>query len=233
MGGGLEPYEPGTEKRSRSASVFAHRSRRSSSGGDSGIRGLLVSGKIPGEEGRRPKTVQGRYGSYRGGHQRKPGSHYDTESGKHEDTDRAAGADRGPDKTEAQTQTPVQTETQPQTQAPVQTETQPQTQAPVQTETQAPQQTASGGSYILAESSQRALTDGDVAGMSYDDMQMAINEIYARHGRRFGSSSIQSYFESQSWYQGTVEPEQFDESVFSYTEQQNIQFLLQKMGVQQ
>ncbi len=138
-------------------------------------------------------------------------------------------------KTEAQTQTPVQTETQPQTQAPVQTETKPQTQAPapVQTETQAPQQTASGGSYILAESSQRALTDGDVAGMSYDDMQMAINEIYARHGRRFGSSSIQSYFESQSWYQGTVEPEQFDESVFSYTEQQNIQFLLQKMGVQQ
>ena len=146
----------------------------------------------------------------------------------------------------AQTQAPAQTETQApaqtETQAPVQTETQApvqtETQAPIQAETQPVQaqaqawQTAAGGGYILAESSQRALTDGDVSGMSYDDMQMAINEIYARHGRKFGSSGIQSYFESQPWYQGSVEPEQFDESVFSYTEQQNIQFLLQKMGVQ-
>ena len=155
---------------------------------------------------------------------------------------------------QTETQAPAQTETQApaqmETQAPAQTETQApvqtETQAPVQTETQAPiqaetqpvqaqaqaWQTAAGGGYILAESSQRALTDGDVSGMSYDDMQMAINEIYARHGRKFGSSGIQSYFESQPWYQGSVEPEQFDESVFSYTEQQNIQFLLQKMGVQ-
>ena len=146
----------------------------------------------------------------------------------------------------AQTQAPAQTETQApaqtETQAPAQTETQApvqtETQAPIQAETQPVQaqaqawQTAAGGGYILAESSQRALTDGDVSGMSYDDMQMAINEIYARHGRKFGSSGIQSYFESQPWYQGSVEPEQFDESVFSYTEQQNIQFLLQKMGVQ-
>ena len=146
---------------------------------------------------------------------------------------------------QTQTQTPVQTETQApiqtETQAPAQAETQPvqaqtqpvqtqpQTQAPAQTQAQ---QTAAGGGYILAESSQRALTEGDVSGMSYDDMQMAINEIYARHGRKFGSSGIQSYFESQPWYQGSVEPEQFDESVFSYTEQQNIQFLLQKMGAQ-
>ena len=139
---------------------------------------------------------------------------------------------------QTQTQTPVQTETQApiqtETQAPAQAETrpvqtQPQTQAPAQTQAQ---QTAAEGGYILAESSQRALTEGDVSGMSYDDMQMAINEIYARHGRKFGSSGIQSYFESQPWYQGSVEPEQFDESVFSYTEQQNIQFLLQKMGAQ-
>ncbi len=146
---------------------------------------------------------------------------------------------------QTQTQTPVQTETQApiqtETQAPAQAETQPvqaqtqpvqtqpQTQAPAQTQAQ---QTAAGGGYILAESSQRALTEGDVSGMSYDDMQMAINEIYARHGRKFGSSGIQSYFESQPWYQGSVEPEQFNESVFSYTEQQNIQFLLQKMGAQ-
>ena len=93
------------------------------------------------------------------------------------------------------------------------------------------QQTSSGGGY-LAESSSRALTDADVAGMSSEDMQMAINEIYARHGRRFSSESIQSYFDSQSWYSGTVAPEEFSESVFSATEAQNIQFLLNKMGAQ-
>lgn len=89
-----------------------------------------------------------------------------------------------------------------------------------------------GGAYILTDSSSRALTDEDVAGMSYDDMQMAINEIYARHGRKFASGSIQSYFESQPWYQGTVDADSFDESVFSTVEGQNIQFLLKKMGIQ-
>lgn len=86
----------------------------------------------------------------------------------------------------------------------------------------------SGG--YLPESSQRALSDADVAGMSYDDLQMAINEIYARHGRIFQSESISGYFNSQSWYQGTVTAENFSESVFSSVESQNIQFLLDKMG---
>ncbi len=92
------------------------------------------------------------------------------------------------------------------------------------------QQDYSGG--YIPESSQRAITDADVAGMSYDDMQMAINEIYARHGRIFQTEEIANYFNSQSWYQGTVTAENFSESVFSSVESQNIQFLLQKMGTQ-
>ena len=83
----------------------------------------------------------------------------------------------------------------------------------------------------MPESSERLLTDSDVDGMSYDQMQMAINEIYARHGRKFSSQSVQSYFDGQSWYQGTIEPADFSESVFSQTEGQNIQFLLKKMGI--
>lgn len=85
------------------------------------------------------------------------------------------------------------------------------------------------GGYI-PESSSRALNDSDVAGMSYDDMQMAINEIYARHGRIFQKDSIAEYFNGQAWYNGTVSAENFDESVFSSVESQNIQFLLEKMG---
>ena len=83
--------------------------------------------------------------------------------------------------------------------------------------------------YILADSATRALTDADVTGLSYDDLQMAINEIYARHGRIFQTESINSHFASQPWYHGTLTAEEFDESVFSATEAENIQFLLDKM----
>lgn len=85
------------------------------------------------------------------------------------------------------------------------------------------------GGYIPS-SSERVITESDVAGMSYDDMQMAINEIYARHGRIFQTESISSYFNSQSWYNGTVTADNFDESVFSSVESQNIQILLEMMG---
>ena len=95
-----------------------------------------------------------------------------------------------------------------------------------------PQTSAQSGSYILPQSSERLLTDSDVDGMSYDDMQMAINEIYARHGRKFSSQSVQSYFDEQSWYQGTVEPEDFSDSVFSQIEGENVLFLLKKMGIE-
>ena len=116
---------------------------------------------------------------------------------------------------------PIQIQTQAQTQPQTQAQTQPQTQA----------QTSSAEGYI-PESSQRALTESDVSGMSYDDLQMAINEIYARHGRKFNDPNIQAYFNSQSWYQGIISPEDFSNSVFSATESQNIQYLLNKMGVQ-
>ena len=98
--------------------------------------------------------------------------------------------------------------------------------------TEQPQTQAQSGSYILPQSSERLLTDSDVDGMSYDDMQMAINEIYARHGRKFSSQSVQSYFDGQSWYQGTVEPDDFSDSVFSQIEGENVLFLLKKMGIE-
>ncbi|MDO4322743.1 MAG: YARHG domain-containing protein [Lachnospiraceae bacterium] len=121
----------------------------------------------------------------------------------------------GPAETEA-----VQIQTQAQTQPQTQPETQPQTEA----------QAASGG--YIPESSQRAVTESDVSNMSYDDLQMAINEIYARHGRKFNDPDIQAYFNSQPWYQGIIDPDDFSDSVFSATESQNIQYLLKKMGLQ-
>lgn len=48
------------------------------------------------------------------------------------------------------------------------------------------------------------------------------NEIYASRGRIFTSEDLQQYFNSRSWYVPSVAPEDFDESVFSQTEKENI-----------
>ena len=109
--------------------------------------------------------------------------------------------------------------------------TEKQTEA-VEDPTKQPQTQAQSGSYILPQSSERLLADSDVDGMSYEELQMAINEIYARHGRKFSSQSVQNYFDGQSWYQGTVEPDDFSDSVFSQIESQNVLFLLKKMGIE-
>ena len=62
------------------------------------------------------------------------------------------------------------------------------------------------GEYIFPESHVRLLTREELKSASPDDLRIARNEIYARHGRRFTSSDLQEYFEARDWYEGTVEP---------------------------
>lgn len=81
---------------------------------------------------------------------------------------------------------------------------------------------------ILPDSSIRLITDADVAELSEEELRIATNEIYARHGRRFKDAELQAYFDSQSWYDGTVEPSEFNEDVLSQIEKDNIKFLTGK-----
>lgn len=67
-------------------------------------------------------------------------------------------------------------------------------------------------------------TVADYAGQN-DFYELAINEIYARHGRKFNDKKLQNYFETCSWYNGIIEPDEFDESVLSSVEKQNLQLL--------
>lgn len=83
--------------------------------------------------------------------------------------------------------------------------------------------------YIVADSSDRELTVDDLKGLSADQLQMAINEIYARHGRKFATKSIQKYFNEKSWYTGKIEPSKFDETSLSLTEGKNIALMIQCM----
>jgi len=79
--------------------------------------------------------------------------------------------------------------------------------------------------YMIPQSSSRRLTYSDIAGLSKWQLSIARNEIYARHGRMFNDADIRTYFEAQSWYSGTIAPEDFDPSVLSSTEQYNIDFI--------
>lgn len=79
--------------------------------------------------------------------------------------------------------------------------------------------------YIVPDSSSRYLRLDEVKNLSKEEFRIARNEIYARHGRKFNSKDLQDYFNHKSWYQGTVEPEQFDEGWLNDYEKENIQLL--------
>ena len=83
----------------------------------------------------------------------------------------------------------------------------------------------SSDSYILSDSSSRELTIADISGLSHDQLELARNEIYARHGRKFTNPTLQNYFDSQAWYTGTIEPEDFTDDMLSDIEKSNIQFI--------
>jgi len=66
------------------------------------------------------------------------------------------------------------------------------------------------GDYYFPDSNSRYLTDEELQNYSSSELELAKNEIYARHGRQFVTQRIADYFNSKSWYQGTIDPETFD-----------------------
>lgn len=80
--------------------------------------------------------------------------------------------------------------------------------------------------YIIPDSDSRKLTEDDVIGLTDEEIRIARNEIYARHGRLFNDSELQEYFDSLSWYYGYIEPEDFVETEeLSKLERKNARFL--------
>lgn len=84
-----------------------------------------------------------------------------------------------------------------------------------------------GTDYILADSATRVYTVEELRNLTKDELILARNEIFARHGRMFQSEWLQSYFNSKSWYSGTIPAEEFDASVLNSTETKNISVLSQ------
>lgn len=84
---------------------------------------------------------------------------------------------------------------------------------------------SSDNDYILAGSDSRYITKDEVENLSESDRRLAKNEIYARHGRIFDSEDLREYFESKSWYKGTVNPNDFDEKILNEYEKANIDLI--------
>lgn len=54
--------------------------------------------------------------------------------------------------------------------------------------------------YIIPDSGTKLLTKADVSHLSKQQLALARNEIYARHGRRFQMEQFRNYFSQKSWY---------------------------------
>ncbi len=127
-------------------------------------------------------------------------------------------------------QTPVPT---PVVQTPVPTPIPQPTAAPQQPEP-APQPAGSASTegQIFPESSSRLLTDAEINSLNADNVQYAINELYARHGRIFVSPEWAAYYSKFSWYTPSLTKEQWDaiggDNIFSDIEMQNHNRLAQR-----
>ncbi|MCM1040678.1 MAG: YARHG domain-containing protein [Ruminococcus sp.] len=80
--------------------------------------------------------------------------------------------------------------------------------------------------YILGESSERIISEDEIGGLSKYELFLAVQEIYARHGKKFSDPVLYWRFTGQDWY----EPYHavFSQETLSNVEERNIQLLIEK-----
>lgn len=80
--------------------------------------------------------------------------------------------------------------------------------------------------YIFPDSDKKYLSEDEVRSITAEDMMIGRNEIFARHGYIFQDEGLKAYFESMSWYEGTVPSDQFNsEAVFNDFEKKNVELI--------
>lgn len=80
-------------------------------------------------------------------------------------------------------------------------------------------------SILLWKSYDTPLVNEDFTGLSKEQLRIARNEIYAAHGRIFTSQDLIDYFNSKPWYQGTIPADQFNDSVLTQVQKDNIEMI--------
>lgn len=67
--------------------------------------------------------------------------------------------------------------------------------------------------YDFPSIDEKVLTEKELDAMSASDLELAENEIYARHGRIFDDEKYKKHFEKKSWYKPKLKPDEFDSKV--------------------
>jgi hypothetical protein len=81
--------------------------------------------------------------------------------------------------------------------------------------------------YIIPQSGTKILTKDDIKDLTKDQLALARNEIYARHGRTFQMAEFKDYFTKKSWYSENPNYDYDNESSnLNEIEAKNVVFLL-------
>lgn len=90
------------------------------------------------------------------------------------------------------------------------------------------EESASDAEYILPSSDKEKLTRADLEGLTKEQLRLARNEIYARHGMIFGVDDLDNYFATKSWYKPTISFTDFYDTVeMSLIEEANVTLIQQ------
>lgn len=82
--------------------------------------------------------------------------------------------------------------------------------------------------YILEDSSNRYYSKEELSSLTKEQLAIARNEIYARHGYIFQKNQkMKEYFEKKSWYKGTIKSSDFKDSMLNQYEKANVELIVE------
>lgn len=73
-----------------------------------------------------------------------------------------------------------------------------------------PLQNTGADEFLLPDSAVRLYTDEELLELSAEELRLARNELYARHGRIFQTEDLNGYFSSKTWYEPRYTAEQMN-----------------------
>ena len=82
--------------------------------------------------------------------------------------------------------------------------------------------------YIFPYATERLIARGEYESLDAATLRLAINEIYARHGRQYDTQDLNAYFSSKSWYRPQYSKSEFDKiesQVLNSYERENVKIL--------
>ena len=79
--------------------------------------------------------------------------------------------------------------------------------------------------FIIPHSSRQRLSEQEIAHLSNAELEIAWNEIFAKHGMIFPSKALSEWFTAQPWYVPVYEYDSFNWGLTSRTEQRNVTLL--------